>query len=92
VRAQQDQHCDGEDLKVAALVVEHQVTVFAQFVHGPEQEGGPDNEGLSDQQDQSADWIIDIEEPDQLGLGSNSSRYKSGFTNAFPLGGASLRG
>src|SRR5712692_3869743 len=73
VRAQQYQHRDSEDLQVAALVVEHQVTVFAKFVHCSEQERGPDNQGLSDQQDQSTDWIIDIEEPDQRGLGSSSS-------------------
>ena len=39
------------------------------------QERGPDDQGLSDQQDQSSNWNIDIEEPDQLGLGSNPSRY-----------------
>src|ERR1700674_2106979 len=75
VRTEQDQNCNSQDLVETVVVVERIVGVFAKYQDCPEQKGGDDNQGLSDQQDQSADWDIDIEEPDQLCLGSTSSRY-----------------
>ena len=65
MRAQQYQRRDCEDLVEAIFEVEHQVSILAQSVPCPEQERGQDDQGLSDQQDQSSDWDIDIEEPDQ---------------------------
>ena len=72
-RQEQHQRGHGEDLVIAALEVEHQVTILPEFEHGPEQERGPDDQGLSDEQDQRTNWVIDVKEPDQLGLGSSTS-------------------
>jgi hypothetical protein len=47
------------------------VGIFTEFEERPEQKGGPNDQGFSDQQDQSTDGVIDIEEPDQRGLGSS---------------------
>jgi hypothetical protein len=72
VRTEQYQGGQYEDVEKAALDVQHQVTILAKYDPGPQQERGPDDQGLSDEQDQSTDWVIDIEEPDQLVLGSSS--------------------
>src|SRR5438105_8679038 len=64
MRKQQDHRGYHQDLVIAVLEVEHQVTVLAELQHCPQEKRSPDNQSLACQQDQRTDRIIDIEEAD----------------------------
>ncbi len=64
VRADQHQYGDNQNFEIPTFIIQNNVKIFRELNNRAKQKRRPHNQGLADQQDQRADGIVDIEEPD----------------------------